>query len=663
MLNRLINTKVAGGGGCTDIVDNYDPFGGNGVALYQLNGDATDESGNYNGTASNVTYGTGIFGQAGVFNGSSSKITTSLTQTNTGAWSWSFWVNISAKPSAGNIAAILSNINGAAPFAGVTFLIDSPNFGIASNGSNIWTTNTINPSLSTWYHIAITYNGSGTITPYINGQSYGAISHTPSNGNTITIGDSDVSSWGSFNGSIDQVRVFNTALTPLEVEALYTEQLCICDGTVDTLDILGDGSCIATYQLDGNANDLSGNYSGTPTDVSYGVGEFDLAGVFNGTSSKISLPNVMSFSTGEHTISSWLYIQEANEKRFISNFHTGTIPDGSVDLVYSNPDNAIFIDFRIGTNYTNTIPNPPTNQWIHIVATFVNNGICSAYLNGSLIDTVTAPSFTATSYQPLNLGYYPRSATYFKGSLDQVRIFNKALSAGEVTTLYNETACDALACSGTTNTLHILGDGSCVATYPLDGSPADLSGNYNGVQTNVTYPQGYFDLAGSFNGSSSGINLPSSLNTSVIDATGAFSISMWINANDISTNQYLFCPNNSNNVDLGINTNDRGVGKIVWTIYNTSYSYLISTTTITTNTWYNIAVTYNNGLSELFINGVSQGTITKTLLESSIEPTLGYRNTGGSVRYNGSIDQVRIFNKALNSTEVGILYNNETPCN
>lgn len=227
MLGKRLIKSNDSGGACINTVDLYNPFpDGGGVALYQLNGDATDVSGNYDGTATNVTYGAGQFGQAGVFNGSSSKITTSLTQTNTSAWSWSFWVNINAKPSSGLVAAILSNINGSAPFAGVTFLIDSPNFGIASNGSNIWTTNTINPSLSTWYHIAITYNGSNTITPYINGQSYGAISHTPSNGNTITIGDSDVSSWGSFNGSIDQVRIFNRALRPYEVEALYTEEYC-----------------------------------------------------------------------------------------------------------------------------------------------------------------------------------------------------------------------------------------------------------------------------------------------------------------------------------------------------------------------------------------------------------------------------------------------------
>ena len=65
--NKLINTNA--GGGCTNTVDLYNPFpDGGGVALYQLNGDATDVSGNYDGTATNVTYGAGQFGQAGVFN-------------------------------------------------------------------------------------------------------------------------------------------------------------------------------------------------------------------------------------------------------------------------------------------------------------------------------------------------------------------------------------------------------------------------------------------------------------------------------------------------------------------------------------------------------------------------------------------------------------------
>ncbi len=88
--NKLINTNA--GGGCTDTVDLYNPFpDGGGIALYQLNGDATDVSGNYDGTASNVTYGAGEFGQAGVFNGSSSYINTNLSLPFNTAKTISMW--------------------------------------------------------------------------------------------------------------------------------------------------------------------------------------------------------------------------------------------------------------------------------------------------------------------------------------------------------------------------------------------------------------------------------------------------------------------------------------------------------------------------------------------------------------------------------------------
>jgi len=70
MNNRLIKSNDAGGGGgCTNTVDLYNPFpDGGGVALYQLNGDATDVSGNYNATdVRGLSYVDGVFGQAASF--------------------------------------------------------------------------------------------------------------------------------------------------------------------------------------------------------------------------------------------------------------------------------------------------------------------------------------------------------------------------------------------------------------------------------------------------------------------------------------------------------------------------------------------------------------------------------------------------------------------
>jgi hypothetical protein len=72
---------------------NY-PAGAGCVALYELNGNANDTSNTYNGLANNITYYTGAFDQAAVFNGSSSYIDlgTSLLG-NRSAFSVSTWAN------------------------------------------------------------------------------------------------------------------------------------------------------------------------------------------------------------------------------------------------------------------------------------------------------------------------------------------------------------------------------------------------------------------------------------------------------------------------------------------------------------------------------------------------------------------------------------------
>ncbi len=59
----------------------------------------------------------------------------------------------------------------------------------------------------------------------------------------------------------------------------------------DTLQVLGDTSCIALYQLNWDGSDMSGNYDGVATDVSFVNGHIDSAGSFNGSSSYVTLPN------------------------------------------------------------------------------------------------------------------------------------------------------------------------------------------------------------------------------------------------------------------------------------------------------------------------------------------------------------------------------------
>jgi hypothetical protein len=659
MLNRLINTKVAGGGGgCTDIVDNYDPFGGNGVALYQLNGDATDVSTNYNGSWSGTeSYSTGVFGQAANFSGTN-YIDTSLRVGQN--WSVSFWINSSAFSDQQRAAQTFNSIDDVGfQFRGE--IGGAMLFWATNNSSyNEITSSTIRTA-NTWYHIVGTYDYTNNIMNlYVNGQNDGsalATEDVSSSTYPLRIGQ-QVGGSDSQAYKLDQVRIFNEALTPLEVEALYTEELCICDGTVDTLDILGDGSCIATYQLDGNANDLSGNYSGTPTDVSYGVGEFDLAGVFNGSSSRITINSLAGAGNffGQiqtFTLSIWFKTTSTSLSQM---FTESAGQSFNLELNINETLGKLSFKTRYSDNSLKTTTSNASNlndgAWHNVVVTMSGAyGVRNVYIDGQFDNSITlgGSSFNATSTQNVVFFSTGSSTFFLNGSLDQVRIFNKALSAGEVTTLYNETACTKAACTGTTNTLDILGDGSCIAAYPLDGSPADLSGNYNGVQTDVTYPVGEFDLAAKFV-NVSGTHIQTSLPNNDIEG-----ISFWVYfVSGVTVGRPFGSTVSSGSGNLAIELlPDGSMNAQIQNLYEYTSAGALGATG-----WKHIVYGTDR---KLYINGslISTSGITQSLVSSNMLIGALRLNYGS---FEGLVDQVRIFNKVLSAGEITTLYN-ETPCN
>ena len=248
-----------------------------------------------------------------------------------------------------------------------------------------------------------------------------------------------------------------------------------CTNTVDLYNPFPDGGGVALYQLNGDATDVSGNYDGTASNVTYGTGQFGQAAVFNGSSSVINtnlIPNYQNFS-----MSLWLKIPSGHGtgKRIISNVPAGTVPAPSISIIYGYlASDDLVIQFYDGaTNHNIVKDNIPSDTWFNLTFTWQSGGLFMGYYNGSFIDSSSIPTFSNSSVTPIYFGYYPRFNTYdYSGSIDQVRIFSRALRPYEVEALYTEEYCTpTIVPSEHFNTVLYTGNGSTQSVTSVGFQP------------------------------------------------------------------------------------------------------------------------------------------------------------------------------------------------
>lgn len=186
---------------------------------------ASDSSGSgNNGTLTNFTFNgttngwvTGKIGNGLLFNGSNDYVTANVpSSTYANAFTWSLWINQKSSQLGGGImtqgGSSYFNLYTSGQF--IRFQIGNPPINVDTTG------NTINTNA--WNHIVATYDpslGSNQMKMYINGTFNGQSTNTSLGGagSSLRIGN-----YGAyFNGSIDDVRVYNRALAANEVQQLY----------------------------------------------------------------------------------------------------------------------------------------------------------------------------------------------------------------------------------------------------------------------------------------------------------------------------------------------------------------------------------------------------------------------------------------------------------
>ena len=633
------------------------PSGKTAIATYQLDGNSTDLSGNYNGTDTNITYAYdgaetniehrfGRFGQAAVFNGSSSYIDTGISSLGAN-FSVSMWINEDALGSGG----FFGNWNGTSNDDMFWLTQNDGSLRISIDGtSNQYFGSAGDVTINTWHHIVVSFN-SGTYEVYLDSNSLGTAttSNTVFNsGANFFIGRDAASNPVYFDGKIDQVRIFDKAISAEDVATLYAETT----STASNTNPFSEGAGVALYTLDYDASEASGYYDGTPTNVEFGVGgKINYGARFNGSSSRIE-SNIDVFNTTTYSVSLWANV--GSYKGASYNHWAFIINNDQHVVIGEYPANTLkiyFSDFTTSNPFY-TITDP--TAWYNIVVTRSGNSI-SMYVNGVLANTFSYTGLSqGTSFK---IGTNHVNNDFFDGKIDQVRIFSKALNQTEVDTLFVEAPC-VYTC--TTDTVNYPSGTTPVAYYKLDNSSEDYVGGNDGSDTNVEYTFGRFGQAAVFNGSSSYINLGNSI------ITGAFSLSFWVNTSNITTAKSVFDFENSTyNAESFIQN-----GIVHFRIFDGGTIYFVVQSTlgdISINTWHNITyifpnTTVTNGC-KIYIDGVEAASGTSSaggLNLTSTTQRIGSRTTN-SLYWLGKIDQVRIYSAALTSSQVTELYE-EKPC-
>ncbi len=206
---------------------------------------------------------------------------------------------------------------------------------------------------------------------------------------------------------------------------------------------------------------------------------------------------------------------------------------------------------------------------------------------------------------------------------------------------------------------------------------SDSSGNgYNGTATNGPVTANSTPAIagspgtcryGSFDGNNDYIALPGFTNL-----TGSFTITAWIRANRITGDQRIFADDQNNNGGYALSLGDSDNGKLRFFSRNVTPVSVDSPIVISTGSWFHVAAVHNatTKTRQIFVNGTavtSALTYTGSWGTDNGAASIGGENNASSegnnqYRFNGLIDEVRIFNSALDAAGITAVKNDTRSC-
>ncbi|OHA29641.1 MAG: hypothetical protein A3B08_03430 [Candidatus Taylorbacteria bacterium RIFCSPLOWO2_01_FULL_43_44] len=527
-----------------------------------------------------------------------------------------------------------------------------------------------------WYHIVGTFDGSN-VRMYVNGIADGTpapyVGTIPISSNNLVIGKNYDGTNKFFNGLIDDVRIYSRALSAAEIYNLYKSGSQVVNKIEPVR--LNQG-LVGYWSFDGNTlynnvADLSGSGNHgllqpvTATSSMKVAGKLGQALKFNGSSTYLEHGDVLDIGLSNWSVAVWVKTADKTTS------YTGIVQkadssadDGRWALVLNNQKAQAVFDTG-SSNVVTSNTSISDGKWHYIVSTWNRTGKMTLYVDGSSdgtpVDISSAAAFNAITNKSLRVGSYTLSGSanasnFFNGLIDDVRIYNRALNPSEIKALYNMG-------QATINKTPVnrLNQG-LVGYWTFDGKDTatnikDVSGNGNHGLLQPTNATSSMKVAGKigqglkFNGSTQSVAA-----VSKVDVTDAMTLTYWIR-NDKNAESYIG------------NMRWNGVSGYAMTLNNgifywgngTSQQAWSSGATSGLGKWNHIVITLDANRITSYKNGAYVNSVAKSISgnvgSGGYTLKLGMDASPGSYYLKGTLDDVRIYNRALSASEVKSLYN------
>jgi hypothetical protein len=614
---------------------------------------ATDSQGNSDGTISGATYNTdSVVGENSLeFSGGSDEVDTNTTFNTDADFTWALWY----RSDGSNVGKLIENFD--SNFIGGSILRQGDGeleFTLQNGGAKALVQNVYPRTIGVWNHAALTWDEDDTVMrAYINGELVGQSTVDPgttSSPDNLRLG-TRFDNNSTLVGQLDDVRVYQSTLTPAQIETIYNFQQPRLpeNSTPET----GLNGWLPLNESAGDAIDLAAGNDGTvngPTQGAIGI-QGTTAYSFDGTDDSIELVN--NYYSLPISVTAWANNNQADgTRRDIINFR-----DNLRFIIATGVNGANTIDVWDG-NWTE-VGSYTANEWFHVVATIDSGGLTKIYVDGSL-SSVLNLSPTGAAENRNVVGIDPNNNGPWDGRIGEIRTYRRRLRPSEIDLLYrrgnrviDQATTDPNLAKFQDAFLRFSMDDSDVSSGTLTDTYGDSDGTLFNSPTTGASGVGEGESI-DFNGTDQYID------SSFSSTIGPYcTMSVWYNtdvatgtanildlAADIGNPDDRFLLQHSGTDTIRLLVRDQGANQL-----DTSF-----TVDITVGTWIHLAPVWGVDGWELYANGaiVASGS-------ENLTGEFGGIRIGRHVNFDGNyvegrVDEVRIFDRNLNSHEVWQLY-------